>query len=129
LDNNWHVSAVIHCQLSVRNDIEINSNVLQQWYASAFVKSNNNLSALICHYYLFWCRIYYCWFWNTFSFYLCVKRYLCGCLYTVKKLAIHKCSQSEPVDFDLVTERGNCILLFPGDGHHCCQLKELCFVI
>ena len=40
--------------------------------------------------------------------------YLCGCLFAVKKLAIHKCSDSEPFAFDLVTEKGNhcdCVIL------------------
>ena len=44
-------------------------------------------------------------------------------VYTVKKLAIHKCSQPEPFDFDLVTEKGKCILLFRDFDHHCIEMR------
>jgi len=43
LDYNWHVSTVIHCQLSVRNDAQIRTDVVQQWYANAYMKSNNSV--------------------------------------------------------------------------------------
>jgi len=47
----------------------------------------------------------------------------------VKKLAIHKCSQAEPFDFELVTEKGNCNLLFADDDHHYAYFHLSTFVL